>query len=88
MITVVPILRIAPTDGNMPLRTFQNRAHSCASVEKRTGSEGAHAGKRRLDGADLVAERSHVRRTVSTSKRRPRRTERANALGKSGFAFH
>jgi hypothetical protein len=38
MITVVPTLRIAPTDGNIPLRTFQNRAHSAASVENRIGS--------------------------------------------------
>ena len=38
MMTVVPTSRIAPTEGNIPLRTFQNRAHSDGSVEKRIGS--------------------------------------------------
>jgi len=38
MITVVPVSRIAPTDGNMPLRTAQKRAHSPASREKRAGA--------------------------------------------------
>ena len=37
MMTVVPILRIAPTDGNMPLRTFHNRAHSPGSLENWIG---------------------------------------------------
>ena len=38
MITVVPVRRTAPTDGNMPLRTSQRRAHSSGSVENASGA--------------------------------------------------
>ena len=37
MMTVVPTSRMAPTDGNMPLRTFHSRVHSSGSAVKRTG---------------------------------------------------
>jgi hypothetical protein len=38
MMTVVPVLRMAPTEGKVPLRTFQYISQVAGSVEKIIGS--------------------------------------------------
>ena len=38
MITVVPVRRMAPTEGKVPLRTFQYMSQVAGSVEKMAGS--------------------------------------------------
>ena len=48
MRTVVPLLRAAPTEGNVPCRTFQRSACSVGSCVKRAGS-------RRANGATAEA---------------------------------
>ena len=77
MMTVVPILRIAPTDGNMPLRTFQSRAHSAASVEKRTGSKVRTPASAASIARDLRASAAASRGARLDQQRRARRAERA-----------
>ena len=88
MITVVPVGRIAPTAGNMPLRTFQSAAASAGSVAKRSGVASANAPSSATMASILTASAAAVAARVSTSSAAPSAGQRAQRLGHAGLVLH
>jgi hypothetical protein len=54
MMTVVPVRRMAPTEGKVPLRTFQYISQVAGSVEKLHRLDGGDAGQRGMDGGNSL----------------------------------
>ena len=87
MMTVVPILRIAPTDGNIPLRTFHSRAHSPGSVEKRTSPASGSAASAVSIARICSASATRSRRARFDEQRRAVGAERSDALRQARLAL-
>ena len=80
MMTVVPVGRIAPMAGNMPLRTFHSAADSAASVVKRSGVASASVDSGSADGVDLQRQRGRRSRRGSPPAARRRRPAAARSV--------
>ena len=86
MMTVVPVARIAPTVGNMPLRTFHSRAHSAGSVENATGSSVGIPASAACTDAICAASAAASGARVSTSSAAPSAPTRRIPAGSPGLS--
>ena len=84
MITVVPVGRIAPIAGNMPLRTFQSAADSPGSVVKRSGVASANEASAAAIASILTASAAALAARVSTSRAAPSAGRARSVAGMPG----
>ena len=86
MITVVPVRRMAPMAGKMPLRTFHSAVHSAASVVKRKGVTSSKACSAAVMAAIFRSNAAAVSARVSTSSAAPSAGSATSAAGMPGLA--
>ncbi len=86
MITVVPVGRIAPMAGNMPLRTFHSAADSAASVVKRSGAARSSAASGAATASIFTDSAAGVSARISTSSAAPSPGSARSVAGMPGLS--